>query len=88
MTEAYVVVVTPDGEIVLPRALLDRKGWGGGTQLQLDELPDGLHLTQTQDFPPTEIDAVFGSLKRDEVSLTVQEMDQAVAKEAMRRSHE
>ena len=75
-------VVSAKGQVVLPKALRDAKGWTPGTRLAVEETPDGLTLRVQESepiFPPTTIDEAFGCLKYDGPPKTIEEMDAGVA---------
>jgi hypothetical protein len=40
----HLIDVDRNGELQLPQAVIARHGWGPGTRLLLEEMPDGLHL--------------------------------------------
>ena len=46
MTRQYdhLIDVDENGEFQLPQAMMARQGWGPGTRLLLEEMPDGLRL--------------------------------------------
>ena len=67
------------GQLVLPKALRDRKGWHAGTRLVVEERPDGLLLRAEAAFPETTLDQVAGSLPHRGPRLSVEEMDAALA---------
>lgn len=84
--EVAATVVSTKGQIILPKAIRDRRRWAQGTRLTVEDTPDGVLLRATPLFPPTELDAVFGAMKHGGPALTLEDMDAAVAQEAKRRA--
>lgn len=74
------------GQVILPKALRDRRNWTPGVRLQVEETEDGLLLRRAPLFTPTTLEDVFGVLKRPGVAISLEEMDQAVLAEAARRA--
>jgi AbrB family looped-hinge helix DNA binding protein len=79
-------VVSTKGQVILPKAIRERRGWSPGTKLTIEETPEGVLLKASPIFPETTIDEVFGSLKYDGPPLSLEEMDAAVMREAKRRA--
>ena len=84
--------VSTKGQIVLPKAIRDRRKWAPGTELMVVETPDGVLLKTAPHFAPTKIEDVAGMLRemlRDKSQasrvVSIEEMDEAVLAEARRR---
>jgi bifunctional DNA-binding transcriptional regulator/antitoxin component of YhaV-PrlF toxin-antitoxin module len=73
------------GQLILPQAILQRRQWGPGTRLQVEDTPDGVLLKAAPMFAPTRPQDVFGSAKRKGPPISVEDMDAAVVREAKRR---
>ena len=73
------------GQVILPAAIRNRRGWDSGTVLQVEETPDGVLLKAAPLFPTTEPDAVFGTLPWDGPPQTVEDMNAAIATELRQR---
>lgn len=73
------------GQIVLPKALRERRNWAAGTRLTIEETPEGVLLKPAPLFERRDIDEVFGILKYDGPPKTIEEMNEAVLAEARRR---
>ena len=86
--ERTTTVISTKGQVILPKAIRDRRRWPPGTKLAVEETSDGVLLKAAPIFPETDIDAVAGSLKRSGRALTLKEMDEAVAREARRRARD
>ena len=73
------------GQLILPQAIRQRRQWGPGTRLEVEETPDGVLLKAAPVFAPTRPEDVFGSAKRKGPPVSVEDMDAAIVKEAKRR---
>ena len=74
------------GQLILPKAVRDHRGWGPGSKLEVEETADGVLLRRAPLFEPTDMDSVFGVLKTNRPPMSIEEMDAAVAAEARRRA--
>jgi AbrB family looped-hinge helix DNA binding protein len=72
------------GQVIIPKAVRDRHGWQPGAELEVDDLGDAVVLRPAKPFRPTTFEEVRGCLKYDGPPLTIEEMDEAVAREARR----
>lgn len=79
-------VVSTKGQVILPKAIRDKRRWAAGTRLTIEETPDGVLLKSAPLFPETTIDEVFGSMRYDGPPLSLDDMDAAVMREAKRRA--
>lgn len=78
--------VSTKGQVVLPAAVRKRHGWDAGTQLIVEETPQGVLLKGQSPFgPPTRPEDVFGMLKYKGPPKTLEEMDAAIELEVRRR---
>jgi AbrB family looped-hinge helix DNA binding protein len=73
------------GQIVLPKAVRDRRGWTAGAELVVEERPEGVLLRAAPKAGSTRIEDVFGSLGRVDRIVSIEEMNEAVREEARRR---
>lgn len=73
------------GQVILPKAIRQRRQWQAGTQLTVEDVGDGVLLKPAPAFPPTRPEQVFGSLKSGGPAKTLGEMEQGIAAEAKRR---
>ena len=73
------------GQVIIPKAVRESRGWEPGTELIVEEHPDGVLLRSTHLFAPTRIEDIAGCLKREGAPKSLQEMDEAVEAEARRR---
>lgn len=76
------------GQMILPKAVRERRGWGPGARLLVEDRPEGVVITkdvEEQSSPPTTIDDVRGMLKYKGPPISIEEMRRAVVREAGRR---
>jgi AbrB family looped-hinge helix DNA binding protein len=70
--------------VIIPKAVRDRHGWQPGIELEVEDRGDVVVLRPAQQFPSTTFEEVRGCLKYDGPPVTIEEMDEAVAREARR----
>lgn len=80
-------VVSTKGQVVLPKAIRERRRWPAGTKLIVEETPEGVLLKPEPLFRRTTTAEVGGMLKPyyNGPPISVEEMHAAVASEARRR---
>jgi AbrB family looped-hinge helix DNA binding protein len=81
-------VVSTKGQVILPKAVRQRRRWGAGTQLVVEETAEGVLLKQDSLFVPTRPEDVFASLPRPDRPRTIDEMNAAITAEARRRARD
>lgn len=86
--ERLTTVVSTKGQVILPKVIRDLRHWPAGTRLTVESTADGVLLKPIATFPPSSIDAVFGSLAHKGAPLSVEDMNAAVAAEAKRRARD
>jgi len=77
--------VSTKGQVILPKAVRERRHWGAGTRLEVEETDDGVRLTPAPLFPRTRLDDVYGCLAYKGPAKTITEMDEAIAVEVRAR---
>ena len=77
-------VVSNDGRITLPEAILRRRRWAPGSRLTVEETPDGVLLRAPPLFAETVPGEVYGSLANSGPAKSIEEMDAGVEAEAKR----
>ena len=50
------------GQLILPKAVRDRRGWTSGDRLVVEERPEGVLLRREPTLPPTRLEDVAGML--------------------------
>ena len=86
MADRITTVVSTKGQVILPKAIRDQRHWAAGTQLVVEDTPEGVLLTTKAPFPETTIDAVFGCVKYEGPALSLDAMEKAVSREAKLRA--
>jgi AbrB family looped-hinge helix DNA binding protein len=77
--------VSTKGQVILPKAIRDRRNWPAGTRLVVEETPDGVLLKPAPVFAPTRPEDVAGMLAYRGPPKTLEEMDAAITAEVKRR---
>ena len=83
--EAPTTTVSTKGQVILPKVIRQRRRWGPGTRLIVEDTPDGVLLKPAPLFPPTRPEDVYGVLKYSGPPKTIEEMDAAITAEVKRR---
>ena len=77
--------VSTKGQVILPKAVRERRHWGPGTRLVVEETPDGVLLKAAPLFRATRPEDVGGMLAYSGPPKTLKEMDAAITAEIRRR---
>jgi AbrB family looped-hinge helix DNA binding protein len=80
-----ITTVSTKGQVILPKAIRDRRHWDTGTRLVVEDTTDGVLLRAASVFAPTRMEDVFGSLPHRGPPKTLAEMEAGIAAEAKRR---
>jgi AbrB family looped-hinge helix DNA binding protein len=83
--ERLTTTVSTKGQVILPKAIRQRRHWGAGTRLVVEETPDGVLLKPVPLFAPTRPEDVFGCLGHSGAAKTIEEMAAGIVAEARRR---
>lgn len=83
--EVLITTVSTKGQVILPKAIRQRRDWDAGTRLIVEETPEGVLLRQAPAFQPTPQGSAFGLLPYKGEPKTLDEMDAGVLAEADRR---
>jgi AbrB family looped-hinge helix DNA binding protein len=83
--ELMMTTVSTKGQVILPKAIRQRRDWDAGTRLLVEDTPEGVLLKRAPAFAVTQPEEVFGMLPHQGPSKSVEEMDAAVMAEARRR---
>jgi len=86
--EKLTTTVSTKGQVILPKTIRDRRHWDAGTKLVVEETDDGVLLRPEPFFRRTSIAEVSGVLAYKGKAKTIEEMDEAVAREARRRARD
>ena len=83
--ENLITTVSTKGQVILPKALRQRREWEAGTRLIVEETPDGVLLRQAPAFSQTRPEDVFGMLPFSGEPKTLEDMEAGVMAEVRRR---
>jgi AbrB family looped-hinge helix DNA binding protein len=72
------------GQVIIPKAVRDRHGWQPGVELEVEDRGDAVVLRLATSFRPTTFEEVRGCLKYEGPPVTIEEMDEAIDREARR----
>lgn len=78
-------VVSTKGQVILPKAIRQKRHWNAGTQLIVEDTIEGVLLKAAPVFVPTKPHEVFACLPHRGRPKTVKEMEAGIAAEAKRR---
>jgi AbrB family looped-hinge helix DNA binding protein len=84
-SDQLTTVVSTKGQVILPKAIRQRRDWPAGTRLIVEETADGVLLRRAQVFPETRPEDVRGMLAYKGKPKTLKEMDEAITAEVKRR---
>ena len=77
--------ISSKGQVVLPKALRDKKHWKGGTRLIVEERPDGVLLKPVEAKKKFTIDDWAGIVKYKGPRKSIEEMNAGIMDEVRRR---
>jgi AbrB family looped-hinge helix DNA binding protein len=83
--ERLATTVSTKGQVILPKAIRQRRNWPAGTRLVVEDTPDGVLLKAAPVFPPTRPEDVAGMLAYRGPPKTLEEMEAAITAEVKRR---
>jgi AbrB family looped-hinge helix DNA binding protein len=83
--DSLTTTVSTKGQVILPKAIRQRRDWSPGTRLVVEETAEGVLLRRAPVFPGTRPEDVFGMLRHDGPPITIEKMDAAITAEAKRR---
>lgn len=78
-------IVSTKGRVMLPKAIRDQRHWPAGTELVVEDTPEGVLLKAKPIFAPTRPSDVFGSLPHKGRAKSLADMQEGIAAEAKRR---
>jgi AbrB family looped-hinge helix DNA binding protein len=77
--------VSTKGQVILPKAIREKRQWNAGTELVVEETAEGVLLKPATLFPVSDPDKVFGMLAYSGKPKTIEEMNASILAEAKRR---
>jgi len=85
MSVKSTTIVSTKGQVILPKAIREARQWTPGTELVVEDTPDGVLLTARPAFAATRPADVFGSLPSKGPAKSLDEMQAGIAREVQRR---
>lgn len=82
--EKFTTTVSTKGQVIVPKELRDLLNWKPGTRLKAEQTGNGVLFKTERIFPKTTVDQVFGSLGYKGPTISLEEMDEAIMREARR----
>ena len=83
--ELLTTTLSTKGQVILPKAIRQRRHWEPGTRFVVEDTPDGVLLKAAPVFAPTRPEDVAGMLAYRGPPKTLEEMDAAITAEVKRR---
>jgi AbrB family looped-hinge helix DNA binding protein len=86
--EPTTTLLSTKGQIVLPKAIRESKGWKAGTEFTVEETPQGLLLRpkrQIKRITLAEFEKIIAKYKWKGKPATLKEMDEGIGREIERR---
>ena len=77
--------ISSKGQVVLPKALREKRRWKAGTKLTVEERPEGLLLKPLEKKKKFSVSDWRGMLKHKGPPRTIEEMNAAIEEEVRRR---
>lgn len=78
--------VSTKGQVILPKAIREQRRWSAGTELMVENTPDGVLLKEKPTFALTRPKDVFGSLSSYKgPAKSIADIKAGIAAEAKRR---
>lgn len=84
-SDPLITTVSTKGQVILPKAIRQRRDWDAGTRLVVEETPEGVLLKRAPAFAPTRPENVFGMLPFAGEPKSLEDMEAGVLAEARRR---
>ena len=84
-TAKLTTTVSTKGQVILPKAIRQRRHWDTGTELEVEDTEDGVLLRPALLFAPTAPKDVYASLPRPPKPKSLDEMKAGITAEAKRR---
>ena len=84
--ERLITKLSTKGQVIVPKEIRDLLRWKPGTRLSVERTENGVLLKAEPIFPPTKIEDVVGCLKYDGPTISIEEMNESIVREARRRA--
>lgn len=73
------------GQVIIPKAVRDARGWRAGQELIVEDRGDAVALRPARPFPPTSVDDLLGCTGYTGPRLSLDDMEAAIGDEAKAR---
>jgi AbrB family looped-hinge helix DNA binding protein len=73
------------GQLILPKEVRERHGWEAGTVFEVVERGDAVLIRPVETLPETRLEDLLGCTGYRGPARTLEEMDEAIEREARRR---
>jgi len=73
------------GQLIIPKEIRERHGWGAGIELEIEDRGDALLLRRVTDVPETTLEELLGCTGYQGPAHSLEEMEAGVAKGARRK---
>jgi AbrB family looped-hinge helix DNA binding protein len=83
--DTLTTTVSTKGQVILPKAIRQRRDWSPGTRLVVEETSEGVLLKPAPLFARTDPEKVRGMLAYRGKAKTLEEMDAGIEAEVRRR---
>ena len=87
-TQGVTTTVSTKGQVILPKAVRERRRWQAGTRLVVEDTEEGVLLKPASLFAPTKPREIYGSLPHRGRPKTLEEMEAALADKARHRARD
>jgi len=78
------VRLSTKGQLVIPKEIRERHGWGAGAELVFEDLGDRVVLRQWEDVPETRLEDLIGCTGYKGPAKSLEEMEAGIAEGARR----
>jgi len=83
--QGLTTTISTKGQVILPKAIREQRSWPAGTELIVEDIPEGVLLKAKPVFALTRPKDVFGSLSYAGPAKSIADMKAGIAAEAKRR---
>jgi AbrB family looped-hinge helix DNA binding protein len=70
------------GQLIIPKEIRDRHGWGPGVELEIEERGDSVVVRRTVDVPDTTLEELVGCAGYRGPAHSLEEMEAGIARRA------
>lgn len=85
MSTAIATTLSTKGQLILPKAIRDRRKWTAGTRLSIEDTPDGVLVKAIPARAPATMDEIIGCVNYKGPPKTLEEMEEGIVSEVRRQ---